>query len=191
MINLINSWIKNIIVAVIITIIIEMILPEGKNKKYIKTVISIYIVFVVISPIFSKILNKKIDVSKIFDDYEIPEMQMNTIDNNTYIKEEYENKIKEDITMKLKNIGYETVNMEIKISTKDESYGQIEKISLNVKKKNENIEKVEKVDIENKTTKEEVITLPEEDRNKIIEYLINNYGVEETNIIIGGLQDER
>ena len=191
MVNLINSWIKNIIVAVIITIIIEMILPEGKNKKYIKTVISIYIVFVVISPIFSKILNKKIDVSKIFDDYEIPEMQMNTIDNNTYIKEEYENKIKEDITMKLKNIGYETVNMEIKISTKDESYGQIEKISLNVKKKNENIEKVEKVDIGNKTTKEEVITLPEEDRNKIIEYLINNYGVEETNIIIGGLQDER
>ena len=191
MVNLINSWIKNIIVAVIITIIIEMILPEGKNKKYIKTVISMYIVFVVISPIFSKILNKKIDVSKIFDDYEIPEMQMNTIDNNTYIKEEYENKIKEDITMKLKNIGYETVNMEIKISTKDESYGQIEKISLNVKKKNENIEKVEKVDIGNKTTKEEVITLPEEDRNKIIEYLINNYGVEETNIIIGGLQDER
>ena len=34
MIKFINSWAQGIILAVIIATIIEIILPEGKNKKY-------------------------------------------------------------------------------------------------------------------------------------------------------------
>ena len=36
MINNINSWTSKIIIATVITIIIQMILPNGKNKKYIE-----------------------------------------------------------------------------------------------------------------------------------------------------------
>ena len=36
MIIKIRQWCEGIIIAVIISIIIEMIIPEGKNKKYIK-----------------------------------------------------------------------------------------------------------------------------------------------------------
>lgn len=35
----ISSWAEQIVVAVIIATIIEMILPNGNNKKYIKAVI--------------------------------------------------------------------------------------------------------------------------------------------------------
>ena len=34
----IKSWSENIIIVVIISIIIEMILPDGKSKKYVKVV---------------------------------------------------------------------------------------------------------------------------------------------------------
>ena len=53
MINFINSWLEGIVIAVFVSVIIEMIIPEGKNKKYIKTIIGIYIMFVIISPIIS------------------------------------------------------------------------------------------------------------------------------------------
>ena len=41
----ISDWVQGIIVAVIIVTIIEMILPNGNSKKYIKVVIGIYIIF--------------------------------------------------------------------------------------------------------------------------------------------------
>lgn len=41
----IKSWSENIIIVVIISIIIEMILPDGNSKKYVK-VVSRFISFV-------------------------------------------------------------------------------------------------------------------------------------------------
>lgn len=38
MIESIKTWTENIIIVVIISIIIEMILPDGSNKKYVKVV---------------------------------------------------------------------------------------------------------------------------------------------------------
>ena len=48
MINAMSTWAKSIILAVIVSTIIQMILPEGNNKKYIKTVIGLYILFTII-----------------------------------------------------------------------------------------------------------------------------------------------
>ena len=82
MISFINSYVKGIVVAVIISTIIEMILPEGKIKKYVKTVIGAYIVFIIISPIITKITGKEISLS-----YKLPEANtkaINTIDTNVY-----------------------------------------------------------------------------------------------------------
>ena len=38
MIANVKTWVENIIIVVIISIIIEMILPEGNNKKYVKVI---------------------------------------------------------------------------------------------------------------------------------------------------------
>ena len=51
MISWISSWAQGIIMAVIIGAIIEMILPEGNSKKYVKIVIGVYILFTIISPV--------------------------------------------------------------------------------------------------------------------------------------------
>ena len=46
-------WCENILVIVMITTIIEMLLPEGKMQKYVKVVISIYLIFSILQPILS------------------------------------------------------------------------------------------------------------------------------------------
>ena len=56
MISWFNSWAQGIILAVIIVTILEMIVPEGKNKKYIKIVMGVYITFTMISPISTNII---------------------------------------------------------------------------------------------------------------------------------------
>ena len=51
MIQFLSSWAEQIVLAVIIATIIELILPQNRNKKYIQMVIGIYILFNIISPI--------------------------------------------------------------------------------------------------------------------------------------------
>lgn len=51
MINFMSDWAEQIILAIVIATIIELILPQNKNKKYIQMVIGIYVLFNIISPI--------------------------------------------------------------------------------------------------------------------------------------------
>ena len=51
----VSNWIQGIIIAVVISTIVEMILPEGNSKKYIKVVIGVYILFSIVSPVISKV----------------------------------------------------------------------------------------------------------------------------------------
>lgn len=60
-------WCESLIIAVIITLIIELILPEGNNKKYIKVVIGLYLMFMVFDPFLKIVLNNEFYTSKIFE----------------------------------------------------------------------------------------------------------------------------
>ena len=50
MIDFFKNWIEQIAIAIVIVSIIELILPSGNLKKYIKIVLGIYVVFCIISP---------------------------------------------------------------------------------------------------------------------------------------------
>ena len=63
----INSWAQKIIIVVVISTIIEMILPNGKNKKYIKTVMGIYIIFVIIQPIILGITGNNVNLNTVVE----------------------------------------------------------------------------------------------------------------------------
>ena len=67
--NWISNWIQGIIIAVIIGTIIEMLLPEGNCKKYVKVVIGVYILFVIVTPIVNQFSNNSnsIDADSIFN----------------------------------------------------------------------------------------------------------------------------
>lgn len=100
MISFLSSWAEQIVLAVIIATIIEMVLPENKNKKYIQMVIGIYVLFNVISPVIKnkeEFSIEKFDIEK----YTSKQTQESVIDQTSMDKrlekiylDELEDKVK-------------------------------------------------------------------------------------------------
>jgi len=137
MIKFMKSWCEGIIVAIIISIIIEMILPEGSNKKYVKVVIGIYIIFTIFDP-FIKNFNANIDFSDFLNYGDISTIQ---VDENS-IKKVYIDSIEQLLKQEVENQGFKVLYVEINF---DELYENIEEIILKIKENENNI--VEKVEI--------------------------------------------
>lgn len=188
MINFISSWTGGIVVSVIISTLLEMILPEGKNKKYIKTVIGVYILFSIVSPIISKINGGFLDTNSLIDMDDMfskNSVEVASIDTTSSIEKIYITNLKQDIKNKLEEKGYKVNNVSIIADTKDKTYGQIKQIDLDISKteKQNLIEPINEVSIQiNKTDTKVLETLPDNVVKELKEYLCNIYDVEQ-NII--------
>lgn len=195
MIEFLSSWAQGIIVAVIIATLIEMILPNGSSKKYVKVVIGMYILFTIVSPIIKKVGGKDINLNTI--DIEKYEQQIsksdNTIsrkfeDNNTRsIKDIYVSNLKADISAKLKEKGYEIDTSDIQIKD-DENY-TIEKITLKLIKMEQKQEKnneivINTVEIGNTISQKDSKTLSDDDKQEVKDYISKTYDIDKKNINI-------
>lgn len=206
LINFLNTWAQGIILAIVMAGIIEIILPEGNNKKYVKTIIGIYILFILIHPLISKVTNKNIDLESIinksageFNKYKAKNI---TIETNAYVEETYKKKIDEDIKEKTNEKGYNVIFLDFNIETEnEEAYGEIKNINMQIYKKedssnNENnvnnknsVNTIEKVNIKisNNTvnnTDENKINIKEDEIDLFKEYLSTTYSVSKENIHI-------
>ena len=194
MISWISSWAQGIIMAVIIGAIIEMILPEGNSKKYVKIVIGVYVLFTIISPVISKITGKTIQVSDILElNKYIEETENNSKlyvtldeDNSNNIKDIYESSLRNDIKAKIEAKGYNAKNIKLEIED-DEEY-TLKKIDIEIYKNMEkNIETIQNVDINisQKSTENDMQEkLSEKDKRKLKDYLSGVYEIDEKNINI-------
>lgn len=209
MIEGLSTWAEQIIVAVIIASLIEMILPNGNNKKYIKTVIGVYILFTILSPILSKITNfdlKEIDYESYFKNTDTYQTMSESLSskNDQSVEEIYILNLKQDMTQKLKEKGYLAQKIIIKLNLEEgENYGRLTEIYITASQieeknsdneNNENtltnqieISKVEMVAIGNQvnqaeTTKTKKNILSSSQKKEIKKYLSNVYEVKEKNI---------
>lgn len=162
MINFLSSWAEQVILAVIIATILELILPNSKNKKYVQMVIGVYVLFNIISPIIKnkeKLVFSEIDLDKyITTSTKVEQSSMDARLEKIYL-DELENNIKS----KFKNVGIEiikcTIDAELDTTKKNAGIHSIEV-------------KVKNVDDEQKISKikQEIIEEYEisEDKIKII-----------------------
>ena len=162
MISFLSSWAEQVILAVIISTILELILPNSKNKKYVQMVIGVYVLFNIISPIIKnkeKLVFSEIDLDKyITTSTKVEQSSMDARLEKIYL-DELENNIKS----KFKNAGIEIIKCTIDAE-------------LDTTKKNAGIHsidvKVKSVDDEQKVSKikQEIIEEYEisEDKIKII-----------------------
>lgn len=203
--NYLTSWIQGIIVAVVIATIIEMILPDGNSKKYIKIVIGIYIIFNIITPIIDKFAGTKfsldsiIDISKYEQEKSLYEIDTNKLENNNQsnVKEIYILNLKKDIKAKIEDKGYMVNSLYVDVEDNDEY--TIKNIKLVVHKKESNKEEnnqvnsinVEKVNIqieisnmESEVDETETNTLTSKEKEEIKKYISSTYEVNEKNIEI-------
>ena len=118
--NFISSWAQGIIVSVIIATIIEMILPNNSNSKYIKMVIGVFILFSIISPIINKISGRKLNIN--LTNYSLNQTveTSSAIDNNELIKQMYEENLKLDMKAKISQKGYTAGDINVEILNNEE-----------------------------------------------------------------------
>ena len=145
MINFISSWAEQIVLAVIVATIIELILPKNKNKKYIQMVIGVYVLFNIISPIIKNKDNfsvEKYNTEKYESQsqYEIDQSSMDARIEKIYL-EELEKKTQE----KFQDNGFVVTkcNVDAVLDTTKKNAG-ISLITIKIEKTNET-EKLEKV----------------------------------------------
>ena len=162
MINFLSSWAEQVILAVIIATILELILPNSKNKKYVQMVIGVYVLFNIISPIIKnkeKLVFSEIDLDK----YITTSTKVEQSSMDARLEKIYLDDLENNIKSKFKNAGIEIIKCTIDAE-------------LDTTKKNAGIHsidvKVKNVDDEKKISKikQEIIEEYEisEDKIKII-----------------------
>ena len=123
MINFISSWAEQIILAVIIATIIELILPKNKNRKYIQMVVGVYVLFNIISPIIKNkenisVENYNIEKYETNSSYEIDQSSMDERIEKIYLEE-----LENNTTSKFENAGFSvekcTVDAELDTNKKN------------------------------------------------------------------------
>lgn len=193
--NWISGWIQGIIIAVIIGTIIEMLLPDGNYKKYVKVVIGVYILFSIVSPVITKVTGNEFRVSDIYDINTYIEVSTKSSQENiensqqNQIKQVYITNLKNDMKQKIQEKGYSVKSLTLEISN-DEQY-TLKKIFAQVsKRKNEENNEVKGVNeinitISNTTENiEEDISISTKEQNDLKAYLSGIYNLEEKNINI-------
>lgn len=170
MISNISIWAKQLAISVIICTIILLILPDNKNKKYIKVIAGIFILFCALNPVTSK----AIDLNEYNIESYIKEENSAT-KNNEYIESvnrEFKAKMVDSIEEELKTLGFKSDNVSIKF---DEDYNLLQ-IKISKVKKYYQINKIEikKDDSDRKITNSE--------KEKIKQEIAKKYSIDEEKI---------
>ena len=141
MIGNFKVWINSLICIGIFSLIIKLIIPNNKLKKYIYSMLSIVTIITVISPVVNILKDEAIEesitsvLSTISDTDISNNTQYSNINkyenlNNDAIKSGFKEKLENDITTKLNDKGVTIKEIDIII---DEKYN-IEKIDIKIDK---------------------------------------------------------
>ena len=123
MASFLNSWVQGIVIAIVLATVLEMLLPEGNNKKYVKILIGIYILFTIISPVMNKagkieVKNSILDTKQYQKEIEKYSVDTNIMQeqNQKSIQTIYQQNLKWDMTNKLEEKGYQVNAVQIRVS---------------------------------------------------------------------------
>lgn len=181
MVESISSYAESIIILIIAITIVELILPNSKNKKYVMFVSGIVIMIAVINPVikfFNSEINLSEEVNKIqetFNSYEKSSYTNYDLDYNIY--NAYVRELEVNMKTRLEELGYEILDTKINV---DETSYNITNIEMNIKYDDGFVQPII-IDVFKNDSSSKVY---EADINKVKEVLASNYGVAKENIKI-------
>ena len=155
-----SSWILSILGIIIISLIIEIILPTGKTVKLIKSILGIFTIFIIISPL------NKIDISNIYSSIFTTKIEIDSefIEKR---KEEILEEYKAKIIKNLEENGYFQIKISLDIE-KNENDFKIKAIFVDIR---EMVLKTESLNINKYTNIMAIIkNIIKVEDNKIIFY---------------------
>ena len=143
MMEWLKIWANQVMMAVMIAVIFELILPNGNSKRYIKMMLNFYLLFIILNPLISKFTHQEIKDLQEFDYHQyVPDTveTSSNIDFDEVTENTYQKALKQDIIQKLAAKGYNASDISIDINNNknDDEYGSIQEMSVNItKEKNE------------------------------------------------------
>ena len=192
MIDWFRLWSKDIVIAVIIATLIEMLLPDNTSKKYIKIIIGIFVVYTIISPIIGQFVDT--DIQSSLNENGVIETSSKAIESsivsektNSSIRKIYAQNLENDLRAKLNEKGFVAGDVCIQISN-DESYN-IEHVNVCIDEKVQVDEtskqtytivdaiKYINIKVSNKDV-EDTEVIDEADKNNIKEFIKNTYDID-------------
>ena len=142
MIEIFRNWTFNIATIIVFFVLIEVIIPSEKFKKYIKFVIGLIIMIVIMNPIVST-LNGKISIDDIaiesFNQFQVEEIKSKHANyeksQNDQIMSIFKEKLIEQIKEKILSIDginetYVEINIEEDVNSAD--FGEIKQINAEI-----------------------------------------------------------
>lgn len=200
MVEFLSTWAKQLVLAVIIISILEMLLPNNKTKKYIRMIMGIYLLFTMISPLIENKeafdINEFTNLENIVNQTTIQTSTEGENSMDKRIQQLYIEELEKDIKEKVENQGYEVEKCTVDaIITGNEEESGISKITLKIGGKNENIKETETKDLENRIVteiqkikkvdtsisekKDSEEKIEKSDIEELKKFLIQEYGVSE------------
>jgi len=176
MIAEITNFTMKMVCTIMVIIIIKMIVPDGKNKKYILFVCGMVSTLIVLEPLLN-FLN--FDINEVLAHNEVQYEEFKTDDElyQNAIQSSYEKSLTQDVINRLKENGYSVSN--VKIEYDNHSY-QPKKIYLNLEDQEGYVQPI-KIEVSNNTTNSNISEIVQ---NNIKEIIKSNYGIEKNNILI-------
>lgn len=121
-----QSYILSVLGIVLVSVLIEIILPNGQTAKYIKSIFSIFVIYVLINPLIM-FLKNDFDISKYI---QADNLQINKSLLNNIYKDQIQAKSK-DLENTLKNEGFVGVKITILYQVVEENI-VLEKVKINI-----------------------------------------------------------
>lgn len=174
MVDILTDFCSSIICLLMVIIIIEMILPDGKNKKYVIFVSGLVVTISMIEPIIDLF---NIDLEEVFSD-NILKYKSYEVDENLYdktLKSSYETVLIDDVINRLKENGYTVSNVRVEY---DEITFEPVKIYMDLEEDSGFVQPI-KIEVGAKSKESD-----KQSETKIKNIISESYGIYRENIII-------
>lgn len=109
MFSSISNWVLSITGVVCLSVIVELVMPDGQMNKYIKSIMSFLLTLIILLPV-PKLLNSKRDYSNLLD------FEESIVADENYLYQlnlDKVNSLKEDIEKDISSHGYKNVSVYI------------------------------------------------------------------------------
>ncbi len=110
----ISTWILSITGIVLVGLLFDILLPNGKTNKIVKSVVALFTVLVIVSPLKNIDLNN-FDFSNLFENFNIDSQFVSSI------TEDMVQTLKDDIQENLYENGYSGVKIDFEVSSSQEN----------------------------------------------------------------------
>lgn len=122
-----NNWCESLIISVILVLLIELLVENNKNKKYIQVITGIFIMFVTLNPFIELLNNNDFDT----DFLKIEKVSAKPYEENELFENVYIDYTLERIKNVLDSYNLKVLDLDFKL---DESKENLEKIEVIIKK---------------------------------------------------------